>query len=250
MATQRAATVKKKTTKPAKAAKPAAGAPAMRQISEPQARTKLTDQAYQLIEEAIVTLRLPPGSSVSEQALADMTGIGRTPIREAIQRLAREHLVVVLPQRGLLVAAVDVSKQLKLLEIRREIERSISRSAARRATEDERKRFAQLAVAFRSASAKNDDVAFIRADREFNELCLSAARNEFAEGAMRLLNGLSRRFWYLHFKRTADMPEMARLHASQAVAISKADESGAAKALDQLVDYIENYTRTTVMDGR
>jgi DNA-binding GntR family transcriptional regulator len=56
-----------------------------------------------------------------------MTGIGRTPIREAIQRLAREHLVLVLPQRGLLVSEMNVNKQLKLLEIRREIERLICR---------------------------------------------------------------------------------------------------------------------------
>ena len=63
-------------------------------------RGKLTDQAYEQIEEAIVTLRLAPGSSVSELQLSEMTGIGRTPIREAIQRLAREHLIMVLPQRG------------------------------------------------------------------------------------------------------------------------------------------------------
>jgi len=52
-----------------------------------------------------------------------MTGIGRTPIREAVQRLAREHLIIVLPQRGLLVSEMDVVRQLRLLETRREIER-------------------------------------------------------------------------------------------------------------------------------
>ena len=65
-------------------------------LNEPKA--KLTDLAYQMIEEAIVTLRIRPGTSLSEQALSEMTGIGRTPIREAIQRLAREHLI--LRQRG------------------------------------------------------------------------------------------------------------------------------------------------------
>jgi len=66
-----------------------------------------------------------------ELALSEMTGIGRTPIREAIQRLAREHLIVILPQRGLLIPEIDVTKQLRLLRTRREVERLICRSAAK-----------------------------------------------------------------------------------------------------------------------
>jgi DNA-binding GntR family transcriptional regulator len=230
----------------AKAQPVRAAAPA----SLPEPKAKLTDLAYEMLEEAIVTLRLPPGAAVSEQQLAEMTGIGRTPIREAIQRLAREHLILVLPQRGLLVAQIDFNKQLKLLETRREIERLVCRSAARRATDAERKRFAELAQEFIRASARNDDVAFIRADREFNELSLSAARNEFAEGAMRMLHGLSRRFWYLHYKQTPDMPEMARLHAAVATAIAKGDVQAAGEALDRLVDNIEAYTKSTVLSDR
>jgi len=218
------------------------------QLIEP--KTKLTDLAYEQIEEAIVTLRIPPGTPISEQVLSEMTGIGRTPIREAIQRLAREHLILVLPQRGLLVSEIDVSKQLKLLETRREIERLICRSAARRATDVERKSFARLANEFIAASKKDDDVAFIRSDRDFNDLCLAAARNEFAEGALRMLHGLSRRFWYLHYKQAADMPEMARLHAGVALAIAKGDVDGAGQALDRLLDNIEGFTRATVLSDR
>ena len=212
-----------------------------------EAKTKLTDVAYDQIEEAIITLQIPPGTPISEQSLSDMTGIGRTPIREAIQRLAREHLVLVLPQRGVLVSDIDVSKQLRLLETRREIERLICRSAAKRATETERKTFAKLAQEFTASAARNDDVAFIRADRDFNELCIKTARNEFAEGAMRLLHGLSRRFWFLHYKQAADLPEMSRLHACVAMAISKGDVDGAGTALDKLLDNIEEFTRATVL---
>ncbi|RZJ09651.1 MAG: GntR family transcriptional regulator, partial [Haliea sp.] len=177
-------------------------------------QTKLPDLAYELIEEAIVTLRIPPGTSVSELTLSKATGIGRTPIREAIQRLARENLIFILPQRGLLVPEIDVSKQLRLLEMRREIERLVCRSAARRATPAQRKTFAHVATEFTEAGQANDDVRFIRADREFNELCLVAAHNEFTEGAMRLMNGLSRRFWYYHYKQAADLPEISKLHAA------------------------------------
>jgi DNA-binding GntR family transcriptional regulator len=210
-------------------------------------RPTLKEQAYERIEEAIVTLELPPGSVVSESAMSEMTGIGRTPIREAIQRLAQENLIVVLPQRGLLVAEMDVRKQLRLLETRREVERLIARSAARRATDAERRRFAELAAEFEAEAVADDDTGFVRSDRAFNELCLSAARNEFAEGAMRLMHGLSRRFWYVHYRQAADLPETARLHAAIAAAIARGDVDGAGRALDRLLDQMEAFTRATVL---
>jgi DNA-binding GntR family transcriptional regulator len=217
----------------------------LNELAEPKA--KLTDLAYEQIEEAIITMRIPPGSVVSELSLSEMLQIGRTPIREAIQRLAREHLLLVLPQRGLLVPEIDLKKQLRLLETRREVERLICKSAARRATPAERERFFRLRDEFTHASATNDDVAFMRSDREFNELALVAARNEFADGAMRLMHGLSRRFWYFHYKQAADLPEMARLHAAVADAIGKGDANAAGEALDRLLDNIEDFTKATLM---
>lgn len=235
-------TVAAKDTKPARKAKPQQ---AMQEMAEP--KLKLTDLAYDQIEEAIITLRIPPGSVVSELTLSEMLNIGRTPIREAIHRLAREHLLLVLPQRGLLVPEIDLKKQLKLLETRREVERLVCKSAARRATPAERERFAWLHDEFMHASTTNDDITFMRSDREFNELTLVAARNEFAEGAMRLMHGLSRRFWYFHYKQAADLPEMARLHAEVAGAIAKGDVEGAGTALDHLLDNIETFTKATLM---
>lgn len=213
-------------------------------------RGRMTDMAYEQIEEAIVTLQLQPGTSVSELQLSEMTGIGRTPIREAIQRLAREHLIIVLPQRGLLIPPIDVAKQLRLLETRREVERLICRSAARRATAEQRGAFKRLADEFGQSVQDGDDVAFVRADREFNELCLLAAKNEFAEGSMRLMHGLSRRFWYLHYKEAADLPTMAKLHAAVATAIARGDVEAAGAACDALLDNIEDFTRATVLGDR
>ena len=210
-------------------------------------KPKLTDLAYDQLEEAIITLRIPPGSVISELTLSEMFNIGRTPIREAIQRLAREHLLLVLPQRGLMVPEIDLKKQLKLLETRREVERLICKSAARRATPAEREIFARLHDEFMHASSINDDVAFMRSDREFNELTLVAAHNEFAEGAMRLMHGLSRRFWYFHYKQAADLPEMARLHANVAGAIAQGDVAAAGEGLDRLLDNIETFAKATLL---
>jgi DNA-binding GntR family transcriptional regulator len=194
----------------------------------------------------IVRLELAPGGAVSEAMLSERLGIGRTPIREALQRLGRERLVQILPRRGVIVSDINVKAQLRLLEVRREVERLVARSAARRASPEERARFVELAKAFERAARTNDDVAFLRIDREFNELCLETARNEFAATAMQLMASLSRRFWYLHYKQAADMPETAKLHADIARAIANGDADSAGKAADALLDIIDAFTRNTV----
>ena len=211
--------------------------------------TSLTDRAYGDLEELIVTLKLPPGSAVSETALSQRLGIGRTPIREALQRLARERLVTILPRRGIIVSEINVKSQLRLLDLRREVERLVARSAARRASREERTRFLEMARSFLRSAQRNDETAFMRIDREFNELSVVAARNEFAAGAMSLVHSLSRRFWYIHYKQAADMPHAAKLHADVARAIARADEKAAAAASDRLIGYIEQFTRDTVSAG-
>jgi DNA-binding GntR family transcriptional regulator len=206
----------------------------------------LTERAYVALEELIVRLELAPGSVVSETMLSERLAIGRTPIREALQRLARERLVQILPRRGVIVSTIDVRSQLRLLELRREVERLVARCAARRATPAERERFTALADDFEMAARTSDDIHFMRVDREFNGLTLTSARNEFAADAMATMQSLARRFWYHHYRQVADMPEAARLHAAVARAIAAGDEPAAAGALDALLDNIESFTRATV----
>jgi DNA-binding GntR family transcriptional regulator len=212
----------------------------------PAPAQSLTDLAYAHLEELIVTLKLKPGATVSEGELSVLTGIGRTPIREALQRLAREKLVSILPRRGIVVTEINVGSQLRLLEVRRELERLIARTAARRGTAEERRRFLELARTFEKSAREDDAVTFMRTDREFNSLCSAAAHNDFAAGAMGLMHSLSRRFWYIHYKQAADMPLTAKLHADIARAIADGDEERAAKASDRLIDEIEKFTRETV----
>ena len=108
----------------------------------------LTDRAYLHLEQMIVTLRLRPGSAVSEAELSERLGIGRTPIREALHRLARERLVVILPRRGIIVSDINVNTQLRLLEVRRVVECLVARSAARRSDQPTRTRFREMAAIF------------------------------------------------------------------------------------------------------
>ena len=153
---------------------------------------------------------------------------------------------MVLPRRGILVSAIDLRAQLRLLEVRREVERLLARLACERGTEAERRRFEGIAREMLDAARNNDDIAFMRLDLELNGLVSAAARNEFATRSIGLMHGLSRRFWYQHYKEAADLPLAARLHAALAAAIAARDGVAAAAASDALLDYIESFARKTL----
>ncbi len=208
--------------------------------------TSLTERAYKELEELIVTLKLPPGQVLSEAGIAKHLGIGRTPVREALQQLAREGLVAILPRRGVIVSEINVKNQLELLRVRREVERLMSRLAAERATPEEAKEFLSIATAMRQSAETNDDVVFMRLDQQMNHLIASACRNDYARRAMGLMQGLSRRFWYMHYKQVMDLPQCARLHADLAEAIGKGNADQAAAACDRLIDYLESFTRASL----
>nr|WP_083856376.1 GntR family transcriptional regulator [Reyranella massiliensis] len=206
----------------------------------------LTDRAYRELEELIVTLQLPPGTVLSEHTLAERLDIGRTPIREALQRLARDGLVVIMPRRGILVSEINPRLQLRLLEVRRELERLMARLAAERATAAERQQFAEVARGMLKAATQADDMEFMRLDQHFNGLIATVARNEFARRSMGLMNALSRRFWYQHYQEVADLPLAAKLHAAVAEAVAEGKPKAAATASDRLIDYIEDFARKTL----
>lgn len=206
----------------------------------------LTEKAYRQLEELITTLVLPPGMVLGEQNLVQRLGIGRTPIREALQRLVRDGLVVVMPRRGILVSEINVRTQLRLLETRRVLEGLIARLAAERATQEERTVFDAIARDMRAAAASSDDLAFMRLDHQFNELIAAASRNEFAVRSLANMAGLSRRFWYQHYKQAADLPLTANLHADVCDAVARRDAEAAGAASDRLIDYIESFARKTL----
>jgi DNA-binding GntR family transcriptional regulator len=220
--------------------------PTKRRSRSAEADGTLTDRAYSELEEMIVTLQLSPGTMLSEHALAARLKIGRTPIREALQRLARDGLVAIMPRRGIMVSEINLRLQLRLLEVRREIERLMASLAAERASPDERRELAEIAKAMLEAAAESDDIAFMRLDQRFNILIATAARNEFARRSMGLMTALSRRFWYQHYQEVADLPLAAKLHAAVAEAVARKKVKAAAAASDRLIDYIEDFARKTL----
>jgi DNA-binding GntR family transcriptional regulator len=209
---------------------------------EPQSRI-----AYRLIEAMIVTHELPPGSRLSEVSLSYKLGIGRTPVREALQRLSFEGTVKIVARSGAFVSEIDLVDQLAMIEVRKGIESVLAGRAARFALEPERLRFRELAVIFEEAAAAPCGRAFVEADREFNSLIVATARNKYAAQAITPIEAQTRRFWYLHFKQFGDLQRVCALHAFVARQIANNDEAGAREGSDRIVDYAEEYTRKTLM---
>ena len=202
----------------------------------------LADQAYDRIEELIVTLKLPPGHAFSEGELAEQLGIGRTPLREALQRLAADRMVEIQPRRGLFVTEIDVADYLNLLETRRVLDRLVAEQAARRIRPTEQAALNECVTRFEHAAACLDANAFLHADREADQLIESAARNPWATDAAASLHVHCRRFWMVHEHR-ADMATSARLHADVFRAIATANPEKAGKACDALIAYLESFAR-------
>jgi len=205
----------------------------------------LADQARAQLEELIVKLDLPPGSVWTELQLSEKLGIGRTPVREALQRLEADHLVRILPRLGVQVTEINVTQQLLLLDVRRVLERLIAENAARRATPEEREQLLRMADAL-EAMVDGDVLRFLRYHYEIKRYIADCARNPFAAGAIAPTHAMSRRFYFLHYRRAHDLPVAARHHANVIRAIALGEEVRAGEAAEALMDYVEQLTRDTV----
>ncbi len=208
--------------------------------------TSKANLAYALLEEKIVTMDLAPGMLFSEARLVQQLGLGRTPVREALQRLEAENLVEIMPRRGIRTTSIDVKQQLRLLETRRVLEELQVSLAVRRASDTQRQRFGEISESMVGVAGSRDYRQFIRLDKEFNELLAEATDNEFVSRMLRQLHGLSRRFWHKHHSVTDDLAHVARLHADIGRAIVDASEGKAVHACQAHMQYIQAFTLATL----
>ncbi|PCI54708.1 MAG: GntR family transcriptional regulator [Alphaproteobacteria bacterium] len=207
-----------------------------------------SSKAYDILEGMLVSLELKPGTIFTESEVSKLIGLGRTPVREALLRLALEKLVIAIPRRGFQVTSANVREQLLVLEVRRPLDRFMATRAARRANEEERATFIRIGEGMKRAEEEGEELAFLRLDKEFNELLSIASHNPFARDAIGPLNTLSRRFWMAN--RTAERGSLIQtieMHIAIIEAIVKGDETSAWKAADVLTDYNEAFARETVL---
>lgn len=217
----------------------------------PDAHTSLSERAHDEIEHRIATCALAPGEAISEKMLSSTLGIGRTPIREALQRLAREGMVRVLPRRCVRVSTIDTRGQRQLLEVRREIARFVARAAAVQATDAERSALGDVASRMAVAVENHDDLEFMALDAAFDRLIGRATHNVFASTTLGLTSGLLRRLWFAHRASGAQDLEAMRAHRTAlAGAIQERDPLAASAASDALLDYLESFTVQEALEAR
>jgi DNA-binding GntR family transcriptional regulator len=209
----------------------------------------LSEQAYDLIEEKIISLQLTPGEVISETALAKELAIGRTPIREALQKLVNTGLIVILPHKGILVTEISPFKQLQLLELRQALDQLIVRSAAIRSTLEQKSIFKEIAVLMEKSAVEKDSIGFMYYDNLLHILISQAAGNEYLIRAMEIYHSLCRRFWYWRNKDSSDISLGVKLHVDLAICISLGDSDKSVDANNKLIsNMIESAITTLKID--
>ncbi|MEJ2736020.1 MAG: GntR family transcriptional regulator [Anaerolineae bacterium] len=195
---------------------------------------RLSDKAYQLIRHKIITLELPPRSAIDEQALMEDLQLGRTPIREALQRLAAEDLVFFAPRRGIFVADVSLTDLQKIFELRIILEGFCARLAAQRVTNDQ---LAEMRFLIQELSRLpgGDSKKLMAIDEQFHELLYQAADNEFLAETLRRLHALSFRIWHLVLDRLGSVKGAMEQHIEIVRALQVRDEEQAEVLLQRHV---------------
>jgi DNA-binding GntR family transcriptional regulator len=193
---------------------------------------RLSDKAYDLIKHKIVTLELPPLSAIDEQALMEDIQLGRTPIREALQRLASEDLVLLAPRRGMFVSDISITGLQKIFEARMVLEGVCARLAAERATSQQLAEMKSLMGQLQSVP-DNDGEALMSVDERFHELLYEAADNEYLTDCLRRLHTLSFRIWHLVLDRLDSVKGAMEQHVEIADALEKRDGERAEALLQE-----------------
>lgn len=194
----------------------------------------------------IVSLELPPGSTINESELQEELGLSRTPIREALQRLALEKLVHIVPRRGIFVTDIHITDLHRLFEIRLNLEPLAVRLACRRAGKDTWKRLqAQLNSLPPPGEASNEDL--IQLDERFHSSLYAATDNEFLEDILRTLYTLSLRLWYYFLEEIGDVNHAVREHETLLAALIAGDEDRAALCMSQHVEAFQREIQTAML---
>lgn len=166
----------------------------------PPSAASLSDRAYAEIRDRIVNLELAPGAPLAEEELMGWLGLGRTPIREAIKRLALESLVDIYPRRGTFVSEIQMTDLAAISEVRKEIEAYAAELAAGRFNEDEDGPvLRQLKERLETVEGEGVD-AMMELDADVHHFIYAVARNPYLEGTLTRFFNLSFRIWKLSMK--------------------------------------------------
>lgn len=172
--------------------------PAARKIAP---RGRASDRVLAELRRMIITLELAPGAVVTEESLCALLGCSRTPLREALRVLAREHLVVAVPHRGVSIAELSIADFAAMVEAIDGVERLLAPLAAARITDEQLAEMQELVELSAIAADTGDLVQVAELDFGFHHLLGVAANNRLMIDVQDTLHRLSMRFVFLGFRR-------------------------------------------------
>jgi DNA-binding GntR family transcriptional regulator len=188
--------------------------------------TSLADKAYHEIRGLIVSLELAPGAVIDERELIERLEIGRTPVREALRRLAHERLVEVYPRRGMFVTGVDVRELARLSEVRELLEPEAARLAAERATDTDREQLAELLAELDAGASELMDL-----DERIHRAVYRVSHNDLLEATLEQYYVLALRIWSMALDRAHELEEAVEAHRALLEAIRDGDGERAADTM-------------------
>lgn len=207
------------------------------------AARSLGEAAYHRLRALIVEVQLAPGAVVSEDELQSLTGIGRTPIREALQRLERDQLVRIIPRRGVMIAPIDLGDLALLYESRGMLEPYVHRLAALRGSE---RQWSVMQAALDRVSDLGLDATWaelLEADRVCHEQVWEASENKFLTQTLDMLYTQSERLWHQYVREVSDLRTALGEHREVLAALRARDADRAAALIENHVRNFENQTR-------
>lgn len=199
--------------------------------------------AYETIEEMITFQELIPGGMYSESKLIEITELGRSPIREALQRLVVDKMVEIFPSKGILITPISVESQVRLLEVRRNVGEFAMKLAAIRATIEDKCEMKIIVDELLQIEQISQAKQLVKLLKRTHAITVIATKNEFVDSVLSPLQGLSRRFWIAHLNnRNSELKKVAELYLNKLKAICQNNVEGTVKASLEINDYFTNYT--------
>ncbi|MDR7522800.1 MAG: GntR family transcriptional regulator [Armatimonadota bacterium] len=203
-----------------------------------------SDEAYERIKAMILMTRLAPGQMLTEADLAAQLGMGRMPVREALQRLAQEDLVTIVPRKGSLVTPIQVDDLQKIFELRLALEGLSARLAAERITDDELDAIVALIEGAREATEGSE--RHVQVDRAFHLGIAAATRNEYLQRAVERTLNLALRLLYISGSSMAKVGEIAHEYYAVLDALRRRDGPAAAAAMQAHIEEFRTKVRSAI----
>jgi DNA-binding GntR family transcriptional regulator len=201
----------------------------------------LADRAYVELRDQIVTLTIPPGAPINEESLGRELGLGRTPLREAIKRLALENLVAVYPRRGTFVTEINITDLAHISDVRVQLEGHAAYRAAQRLTAAQREELDALVAEIEQP--RSDADALMGLDARIHRFVYRCAANPYLRNTLEHYLNLSLRIWYLVLGRLPHLFERVHEHTELLHAIRAGDADGARAIAAEHVAIFESEIR-------